>query len=108
VELLKLKSIDKVEQLAARADENHLSVQRLRETVNKEVVRSKSARGRKPIPAAMRAINLCVKALRDDLTGKLTVGRDDIDCLTDQQIEEARAMTDLLLKRVGELMKLLG
>ncbi|MBI5535960.1 MAG: hypothetical protein HY898_24785 [Deltaproteobacteria bacterium] len=108
VELLKVKTPDKIEQLATRAVESKLSVQKLREIVRKEREKTKSTRGRKPTPPVLRALGASVRMLRDETTGRLAFRRDDIDALTDEQMDEARAQADMLAKRVEELLKLLG
>jgi hypothetical protein len=108
LELLKVKSTDKVEQLAERAYEGNMTVQRLRDVVRKEVIRTKSTRGRKPIPTVLKALNACAKALRDEGTGRLALRRDDVAELNEEQFAEAQALADAISKRVDELLKLLG
>lgn len=108
LELLKVKSPDKLEQLAEKAYQGNMSVQKLRDVVSKEFVRTKSTRGRKPIPSVIKTINVCVKALRDEDTGRLALKRDDIAKLSDDETDRARMLADLLSKRVEELLKLLA
>ena len=108
VELLKVKAPDKIEQLAARAVDSKLSVQKLREIVRKQRERTKSTRGRKPTPEVLRALGASVRLLRDESTGRLAFRRDDIDELNEDQIDQARALADVLAKRVEDLLKLLG
>lgn len=107
VELMKVKSILRIEALAVRTFEEKLTVQRLRELVEDEVERGKSTRGRKPIPKVLRALRQCVKQVRDELTGKLVLHREDVDELDGRQAQAAREAADYLHKRMEELMKLL-
>lgn len=107
-ELLKVKSVDTLEQLASKAVESNMSVQKLRDTVRREFLRTKSSRGRKPIPTVIRSINVCMRTLRDEGTGKLIVQRDDVAELTDEQVEAARALVGMLQKNVDDLARLLS
>jgi hypothetical protein len=108
VELLRLGSPDRIEQLAARAVEGSLPVRKLRDLVRKERDKTKGSRGRKPTPQALRALRSCVRDLRDESTGRLALRRDDIDRLSEAQLAEARSLVETLSKRVEELAKLLG
>ena len=78
VELLRLRSADRVEVVAATAVEKRLTVKKIRDVVRKEREKTKSSRGRKPTPSLLRALNGCVRALRDESTGRLAFKRDDI------------------------------
>jgi hypothetical protein len=108
MELLKVKSVEKVEQLAVRAYDSKLTIVKFREVVNKEVERSKSTKGRKPIPHVLKTLNTCMRALRDECTGKLTLHREDVNLLDPVQLEEAREGAEYLQKKAEELVKLLS
>jgi hypothetical protein len=108
VELMRIKSLDRLEALSSRAYDARLSVRKLRDAVNDEVERSKSTRGRKPIPRVLKALHHCVRALRDDCTGKLALHREDLKELDDAQAREAREALDCVQKRLDELVKLLN
>lgn len=108
VELLRLRSADRVEVVAAAAVEKRLTVKKIRDVVRKEREKTKSSRGRKPSPALLRALNLCVKTVKDESTGRVRFRRDDVAALTDEQRDAARVLTETLAKRVEELTKLLG
>jgi hypothetical protein len=68
VELLRVKAPEKVERLAAKAVEAKLSVQKLRALVQKDGsrTRSGSARGRKRTPDVLKAVEACLRVLRDE------------------------------------------
>ena len=85
VELLKVKAPDRIEQLAARAVESKLTVAKLRDIVRKEKEKTKSPRGRKPVPLVLRSLGAAVRMLRDESTGRLLFRRDDIDELSEEQ-----------------------
>ena len=94
--------------MAAAAVEKKLTVKKIREAVRKERERTKSNRRRKPSPSVLRALRACVRALRDESTGRLVFRRDDIASLTEDQQGVARGLAETLGKRVDELAKLLG
>lgn len=108
VELLRVREPEKVERLATRAVERKLSVVKLRELVQKTEERTKSTRGRKPTPNVLRAIEGCLRLLRDEGSGKLLFRRGDISGLTEEQQARAAAAFKTLDKRVAELRKMLG
>lgn len=108
VELLKVGSPERADALAAKAIESRMSVKKLRDAVRKEREKNKSTRGRKPTPLVLKTLRVCMKALRDDVTGRLTFKRDDVDELSEEQLEDARSIADTLTKRIEEVMKLLG
>jgi hypothetical protein len=107
IELLRLRSADRAESLAAAAVEKKMTVKRVRDAVRKEREKTKSSRGRKPAPPIMKAIAACVKALRDESTGRLCFRRDDVTSLDPEQLLETRSMAANLSKRMDELAKLL-
>ncbi|MFO0754971.1 MAG: hypothetical protein U0359_00650 [Byssovorax sp.] len=108
VELLRLRSAERAESLAAAAMEKKMSVQKVREAVQRERARSpKLRRGRKAAPPLLKVLGLCVKGLRDESTGRLCFRRDDVTGLTEEQLGEARSLAGTLAKRVEELAKLL-
>src|SRR5207253_10235165 len=110
VELLRLLAPENVERLASKAISQKLSVQKLRALIQKEVDRDSAAsgRGRKRTPQALRAIEACLRALRDEETGKLLVRRSDVDELTEEQLARAQTALASLEKRVADLRRLLG
>jgi hypothetical protein len=110
IELLRLKAPENVERLASKAISQKLSVQKLRALIQKEVERSSAApgRGRKRTPQALRAIEACLRALRDEETGKLLVRRSDVDDMTEEQLALAQTALASLEKRVVDLRRLLS
>lgn len=108
VELLRVREPEKVERLATRAVARKLSVVKLRELVQKTEERTKSTRGRKPTPTALKVIEGCLRLLRDESSGKLLIGRGDIREMTDEQKERAAAAFKVLDKRVAELRRMFG
>jgi hypothetical protein len=110
VELLRVKTPEKLEKLAARAVAGKFSVQKLRTMVQKAEVRKPDApgSGRKPTPAVMKAIDACLRQLRDEETGKLLFRRSDIRALTEEQQERAVAAFTALDKRVADLRRILS
>ena len=109
IELLRLKAPENVERLASRAISQKLSVQKLRALIQKEVDRDSAGlgRGRKRTPQALRAIEVCLRALRDEQTGKLLVRRSHVDEMTEEQLVRAQTALAWLEKRVADLRRLL-
>jgi hypothetical protein len=110
VELLRVKAPERLEKLATRAVEGRLSVKKLRVLVQKAEVRSATApgRGRTAAPSVSKAVEGCLRLLRDEETGKLLFRKSDISGLTEEQLERARTAFKLLDKRVEDLRRLLG
>ena len=110
VELLRLKVPENVERLASKAISGKLSVQKLRALIQKEVERTSAAsdRGRKRTPTVVRAIEACLRAVRDEETGRLLFRRSDIDNITEEQVARAQTALASLEKRVADLRRLLG
>jgi hypothetical protein len=110
VELLRVKTPHRLEKLAARAVAGKLSVQKLRTLVQKAELRSPEApgSGRRPTPTVLKAVDACLRQLRDEVTGKLLFRRADISELTDEQLARAQAAFKILEKRVAELGRILG
>jgi hypothetical protein len=109
VELLRVRSPDKVERLAAKAVGSKLSVQKLRALVRKEEERgAKGKRGRPRSPGVLKAIESCLRALRDEETGRLLFRRSDIDEMTDEQRARAQAAIESLEKRIADLSRMLA
>lgn len=106
-ELMRIKDVGRLEALSARAWEAKLTVARLRSMVHDELERSKSTRGRKRIPKVLRALNQCMKALRDESTGKLLLYRDDVRRMDAAQTLQARQAARSLHHKVEELLELL-
>ena len=98
------------ERLASKAVEGKLSVQKLRTLVQKEQDKSKDAsgRGRKRTPEVLKAIEACLRVLRDEETGKLLFRRADVADMTEEQQARADAALKSLEKRVAELRRVLG
>jgi hypothetical protein len=110
VELLRVRKHETLERLATRAVEGKLSVQKLRTLVQKTEVRSKDApgRGRVAAPDVIKAIEGCLRLLRDEESGKLLFRRGDVTDLTEEQWERASAAFKVLDKRVADLRRILG
>ena len=108
VELLKLRVPEKVEQVAAKAVEANLSVQKVREIVRKDRERSRSSRGRRPTPAPLAALRLCVRSLRDPETGRLAFRKDEISGMDDEALAEAVELLEVLMKRAEEFVRLVS
>lgn len=109
VELLRVKEPERVERLASKVVEAKLSVQKLRKLVQKEDARKDETptRGRKRTPEVIRSIESCLRALRDEETGRLLFRRSDISQLNEEQLERGQAALATLEKRVAELRRLL-
>jgi hypothetical protein len=108
VELVRVGEPERIEQLASKAVDGKLSVQKLRTLVQKEQDKGKSvARGRKRSPEVLKAIEACLRVLRDEETGKLLFHRSDVSELTDEQQAKALAALSSLEKRVAELRRIL-
>lgn len=110
VELLRVREPEKLERLAARAMEGKLSVQKLRSLVQRTATRSKDApgRGRVANPGVIKAVEGCLRLLRNERSGRLLFQRSDIQDLSEEQRERARAAVNALQKRVSELERLLS
>ncbi|MBI5531160.1 MAG: hypothetical protein HY898_00490 [Deltaproteobacteria bacterium] len=108
VELLRAGSPARVDELAGRVLESKMTVKKIRETLRKERGKSKSKRGRKPLPPIVRTLRAAIKMLRDDTTGRLIFRRDDVDALRQEHLAQARADIDVVAKRIEEFIKLLG
>lgn len=110
VELLRVKEPAKVEKLAARAVDGKLSVQKLRSLVRKAEDRDRNApgRGRTAAPAVLKAIESCLRLLRDEETGKLLFRRGDVSAMTEEQQARAETAFRALDKRVADLRRILG
>lgn len=105
-ELVRIKSHEKLERFAERARSDGMSVKRLRAAVRKSI--PKSNRGRKPTPDVVRLLTTCVRGLRDDETGRLSIRKEQVLELTDEQLANARELVGVLLRRAEDLAKLLG
>jgi hypothetical protein len=110
VELLRVRSPEIVERLAAKAVGSNLSVQKLRALVRKQEDRgaAKAKRGRRRTPAVLKAIEMCLRALRDEDTGRLLFRRSDIDEMTDEQRARGQAALESLEKRIADLSRLMS
>ncbi|MBN8616244.1 MAG: hypothetical protein J0L92_36980 [Deltaproteobacteria bacterium] len=110
VELLRVRAPEKLERLASKVVEGKLSVQKLRTLVQKEQEKSKEAsgRGRRRSPEVLKAIEACLRVLRDEETGKLLFHRSDVTEMTDEQRAKADVALKSLEKRVTELRRILG
>ena len=109
IELLRVRAPEKLERLASKVVEGKLSVQKLRTLVQKEQEKGKdAARGRKRSPEVLKAIEACLRVLRDEETGKLLFHRSDVTEMTDEQQAKADAALKSLEKRVSELRRILG
>jgi hypothetical protein len=109
VELLRVRAPEKLERLAARAVEGKLSVQKLRTLVQKTEERDKAkpGRGRTPAPRVLKAIEGCLRLLRDEETGKLLFRQADVAEMTEEQHTRAAAAFKALEKRVDDLRRIL-
>lgn len=109
VELLRVRAPEKLERLASKVVEGKLSVQKLRTLVQKEQEKGKDvARGRKRSPEVLKAIEACLRVLRDEETGKLLFHRSDVTEMTEEQRAKADVALKSLEKRVTELRRILG
>lgn len=109
IELLGVRAPEKLERLASKVVEGKLSVQKLRTLVQKEQEKGKdTARGRKRSPEVLKAIEACLRVLRDEGTGKLLFHRSDVTEMTDEQQAKADAALTSLERRVAELRRILG
>jgi hypothetical protein len=109
VELVRVGEPEKIEQLASKAVDGKLSVQKLRTLVQKEQEKTKGPeRGRKRSPEVLKAIEACLRLLRDEGTGKLLFHRVDVTELTDEQQARANVALTSLEKRVAELRRIIG
>jgi polyhydroxyalkanoate synthesis regulator phasin len=105
-----VRAPEKLERLASKVVEGKLSVQKLRTLVQKEQEKAKdtSGRGRKRSPEVLKAIEACLRVLRDEETGKLLFHRSDVTEMTDEQQAKADAALRSLEKRVAELRRILS
>jgi hypothetical protein len=110
VELLRVKAPENVERLAARAVDAKLSVQKLRALVQKEETRTSTGatRGRRRTPEVLKAVEVCLRVLRDEETGRLLFRRSDLNQMTDEQLARGQTAVATLEKRVSELRRLMG
>ena len=110
VELLRVKAPEKREKLATRALESKLSVQKLRTMIDKAEQRDteRPGRGRLPAPAVLKAVEGCLRLLRDEETGKLLFKRGDAAQLTEEQRARAGAAFKVLEKRIADLARILA
>jgi len=109
VELLRVRAPERLERLASKVVEGKLSVQKLRTLVQKEQEKGKDAsRGRKRSPEVLKAIEACLRVLRDEGTGKLLFHRSDVTGMTDEQQAKADVALKSLERRVAELRRILG
>jgi predicted oxidoreductase len=72
--------------------------------------RSKEApgRGRTAAPAVLKALEGCLKLLRNEETGKLLFHRSDVSGMTEEQQARALAAFKTLDKRVADLRRILN
>jgi hypothetical protein len=83
------------------------SVQKLRTLVQKTETRSTAApRGRVAAADVIKAIEGCLRLLRDEETGKVLFRRADVTDLTEEQWERANAAFKILAKRVAALRRM--
>jgi hypothetical protein len=110
VELLRVKAPERREKLATRAMESRLSVQKLRVLVAKVAVRDQEhpGQGRRPTPGMLKAIEGCLRLLRNEETGKLLFKKGDAKQMTEEQSARAEAALQVLEKRVADLRRILG
>lgn len=106
VELLRVKAPEKIERLASRAVEGKLSAKKLRLLVQQS--EKHVGLGRRRTPGVVRGLRACLKAIRDEETGRLMYRRQDIIDLTDEQRALGKAALETLEKRVAELRRLFG
>jgi hypothetical protein len=108
VELLRVREPDELEELAAKTLAKKLSVQKLRLLVRKnEGRKSDSTPGRKRRAEALRAVERCLRSLRNEDTGKLLFHRSDIAEMTEEQQAQLATGVASLAKRVAELQRIL-
>jgi hypothetical protein len=107
VELVRLRESDQLQRVADKALEGELTVQKLRALIKKEEGRNKSTskRGRKPVPEVVKAIENCLRAVRDADTGKLLFRRADVAELNEEQHARAATALNSLEKRIAELSR---
>lgn len=106
VELLRLKAPEKIEQLARRAVQGRLTTKKLRQLVQQS--EKHGGIGRKRTPGVLQGLRACLRAIRDEETGRLAYRRQDISDLTDEQRALGQATLETLEKRVAELRRLFG
>jgi hypothetical protein len=110
VELLRVKTPEQREKLASRAMESRLSVQKLRVLVAAAAARDDEhpGQGRRPTPGMLKAIEGCLRLLRNEETGKLLFRKGDAKQMTEEQNARADAALQVLEKRVADLRRILG
>lgn len=104
VELLRVKAADKIEQLASRAVDGRLSAKKLRLLVQRS--EKHAGIGRKRTPGVLQGLRTCLRAIRDENTGRLAYRRQDVEELTDEQRALGLATLETLEKRIAELRRL--
>lgn len=109
VELVRVRVPEKLERLATKAVEGRLTVQKLRKLVQREQEKNKDAsgRGRKRSPDVLKAVERCLRALRNEETGKLLFSKGDVTSLNEEQRGRADLALKSLEKRVAELRRIL-
>jgi hypothetical protein len=105
VELLRVKAPEKLEQLASKAVSQRLTVKKLRVLVQR--MDKPLGPGRKRVPDVVKKLDACLRAIRDDETGRLAFRSSDLKHLTDEQQALAIAALQTLQKRLAELRKML-
>ncbi len=110
LELVRLREPETLERFASRALQRKLSVLKLRALVRKETDRKKGAsnRGRPRTPQVVRAVEACLRVLKNEETGRLSFSRSDIAELNDAQRARVDTALESLEKRVAELRRLVG
>lgn len=106
VELLRVRAPEKIERLASRAVDGKLTAKKLRLLVQQ--TEKQAGVGRKRTPSVVRGLRACLRAIRDEDTGRLAYRRRDITALTDEQRALGKAALETLEKRVAELRRLFG
>jgi hypothetical protein len=90
--------------------QSRLSVAKLRALVRKEADRRRSTsnRGRPRTPEVIKAIDSCLRSLRNEETSKLRFSRSDLAKLNEEQHARVGQALELLEKRVAELRRIVG
>lgn len=110
VELVRVRTPEKLERLATKAVEGRFTVQKLRKLVQREQDKDKgaSARGRKRSPEILKAVERCLRALRNEETGKLLFSKGDVTSMNEEQRGRVGIALKSLEKRVAELRRILA
>ena len=109
LELLRVGAAETAETLATKALENKLTVQKLRDLVREERGKSKrKTSGRKPKPPVVRALASCTRLLNDEISGRLAFKKRDFAKLTPEQVDEVKALREVVLKRMADIEKMLN